>query len=605
MNFLKHKNAWFAGLGISVFLIFFCFRPLNSPSYRIIVADGLGYYSYLPAKFIYNDKELEFKWFDEVFNANYEDHLFEKPTQNFMVKYRNRMINLYYPGQSFLQLPFFLMGHLTAKAFNYPADGFSFPYQLWIGLAGIFYTLLGLLFCSKLIFNISQNRRLSVYITLLIFLATNLFTYSIFAGCYTHCYSFAFITLALYFSQLFFQTDTKKFFNGFLLLTCAAVVVFLRPVNCILLASVLYFYKPFTLKALFREKINTRVIMVIVFLGLVIIYNLSTTYTQTHALIANTYTIGRFYFDDWSHVWANFAGFQNGIFWYTPIIFLGFIPLFFIRREPKLLFLLIPVLGVILLYSFWFYWNIVNRTLVDFSGIMALLFLWLFMNFKGKETLYKLLLVSSFLCIPFYQLKAYQLRHGILNSSYTYWKYYANYFFTMHHVDVYPVNPKTIVKNQGHYFDFEEEIGQDLALEKGFESKKSAKLDHVTEYACSKTFTIPAFFSRTEFKKIKTSFWFYRSKEMQNVQLVYSFVRNNSVLLSHPFYINASTAADTWELKEFGMDVPQNIDADCEFVVYFWNPEKKSASFIDNFKVEFIVKDGSDEIVVLPEDTNK
>ena len=157
MIFFRHKNAWLAGLGITMFLIFFCFRPLNSPSYRIIVADGLGYYSYLPAKFIYNDVNLEFKWFDEVFKANYDDHLFEKPTQNFLVKYKDRMINLYYPGQSLFQLPFFFLGHISARLFNYPADGYSAPYQVAMGISGIFYTLLGLLFCSKLIFNISQK----------------------------------------------------------------------------------------------------------------------------------------------------------------------------------------------------------------------------------------------------------------------------------------------------------------------------------------------------------------------------------------------------------------------------------------------------------------
>ena len=37
---------------LSIFFTFFYFRPLNSSWYRIITADGLGYYSYLPAKFI-------------------------------------------------------------------------------------------------------------------------------------------------------------------------------------------------------------------------------------------------------------------------------------------------------------------------------------------------------------------------------------------------------------------------------------------------------------------------------------------------------------------------------------------------------------------------
>ena len=599
MNIFKYRNNWFFALAIIVFLIFFCFRPLNSPSYRIIVADGLGYYSYLPAKFIYNDKNLDFKWFDDVFNANYEDHLFEKPTQNFMVKYKDRMINLYYPGQSLLQLPFFFLAHLSAKLFDYPPDGFSLPYQLGMGFAALFYTLLGLLFCQKLLFNVSQNRNLSIYITLLVFFATNLFTYSIFAGCYTHCYSFAFISLSLFFAQKFFHEDNNKLFHFLALAASALVVVFLRPVNSILLLSVLYFFKPFSLKKLFTPKTNKISLLGVISVLLVVAgYNMRTTYTQTQSLIANTYTIGAFYFNDWSHVWDNFFGFQNGILWYTPIIFLCFIPLFFCRKNPKILFLVIPVLLIILLYSFWFYWNIVNRTLVDFSGILALLLLISFMHFKNNKRVSKTLVFVSFLCVPFFQLKAYQLRNGVLNSNYTYWRYYVKHFFTLRHVDVFPINPKTILEQQDYFFDFEQEQANTVSSENPFEGKNSAVLNDRVEYSCSKTFTVPAFFNKPGFKKVKTSFWLYRSQEINNVHFVCSFSKNDSVISYHPFYINSTTRPDKWDLKEFGMDLPENVSVGDILVVYFWNPDKKQSAFIDNFKLEFVLKDGSDEITL-------
>ena len=196
---------------MTILLIFLFFRPLNSPNYRIIVADGLGYYAYLPAQFIYQDTDFKFEWFDAVFNANYDNHLFEKPTQNFMVAYGERMINLYYPGQSLLQLPFFFVGHFFAKILEYPADGFSLPYQMAMGISGLFYTLLGLFFCFKLLVNLSKDSKLSFLITVIVFFGTNLFTYSIFAGCYTHCYSFAFLSLSLYASERFFNSQDRKF----------------------------------------------------------------------------------------------------------------------------------------------------------------------------------------------------------------------------------------------------------------------------------------------------------------------------------------------------------------------------------------------------------
>ncbi len=599
MKVFKHTNAWFAGLGIFVLLLFFCFRPLNSPQYRIVVADGLGYYAYLPAQFIYNDSRLEFKWFDESFRANYEDHLFEKPTQNFMVRYNDRMINLYYPGQSLLQLPFFLAGHLAAKVLNYPPDGFSLPYQIAMGLSAIFYTLLGLWFCSKLIFNLSGNKQLSVLIPLIIFFASNLFTYSIFAGCYTHCYSFCFITLSLYFSERFFNSPDNKLNYLLMFGLMALVVVSLRPMNVLLLLSSFYFYKPFTVKDLFRSPYNKQKIVVSTFLILLVaVYSMRILYIQTGALWANTYTIGRFYFNDWSHVIDNVFGFQNGILWYTPIILLCFIPLFFVRNQPKVLFLLLPVFFVILLYSFWFYWNIVNRTLVDFSGILAVLLLVLLNRFKGNVSLYRLAMFNILVCIPFFQLKAYQLRNGILNNNYTYGRYYAKYFFTLHHVDVFPVNPKTIIHAQDYFYDFEKEEGAGISSQNAYDGKKAAVLNEQVDFSCTKKAPLPAFFSEKGFKKIKTSFWFYRGSEANNIHLVFDCTRNDSVISYHAFYINASTPANTWEYKEFGMDLPEGIDTSCAFTVYFWNPDKRKEAFIDNFKLEFILKDGSDEITL-------
>lgn len=598
MAFIKHTHTWFAALGISILLIFLCFRPLNAPSYRIIVADGLGYYAYLPAVFIYHDTHLEFKWFDEVFNANYEDHLFEKPTQNFMVPYGNRMINLYYPGQSLLQLPFFLLAHASAKLFHYPPDGFSLPYQLGMGISALFYTLLGLFFCSKLIFTVSQNRRYAILIPLLVFFGTNLFTFSVFAGCYTHCYSFTFITLCLYFSGRFFNSENKKAYYLVWGVCTALVVVFLRPVNCILLVSTLYFFRPFSIAGIWREKKSLLLLLPVLLTFVVLAYNMGITYAQTQTPVANTYTIGRFYFDNWSHVSANFFGFQNGILWYTPLIFLSFAALLLSVRYPRLLFLLAPVLFIILLYSLWFYWNIVNRTLVDVSGIVALLLLQVFSYTRQRPKLRRALLLTVVLCVMVFQLKAYQLRNGILNNNYTYSRYYFRNFFTLHHVDVFPVDPATVLEQKTYFYNFEDNHMQGTSTARSFEGQAAIVLDPGHEYNGSVTLPLPAFFAKPGFKKIKASFWFYRSEKIENVHLVFAFNRKDSTIAYHPFYINTSTPAGRWELKEFGADLPENADTDCSLVMYFWNPDKRGDAFIDDLKLEFILKNGADEITL-------
>ena len=47
--------------------------------------------------------------------------------------------------------PFFGLGHLVAKIQGDKLDGYSAPYQKSISLAGIFYLIIGLFFCAKLL----------------------------------------------------------------------------------------------------------------------------------------------------------------------------------------------------------------------------------------------------------------------------------------------------------------------------------------------------------------------------------------------------------------------------------------------------------------------
>src|SRR5687767_709536 len=140
--FRNNGKIFFSGFLVSIVLVFLWVRPLNSPWHRFIAGDGLGYYAYLPARHIYADKQFEFKWFNKVYNQHYAISSFPNPEDNFMVEYKGKRINKYYQGLSFIWTPFFLTAHLVAKLFHYPADGFSAPYQLFMGLASLFYAML-------------------------------------------------------------------------------------------------------------------------------------------------------------------------------------------------------------------------------------------------------------------------------------------------------------------------------------------------------------------------------------------------------------------------------------------------------------------------------
>jgi hypothetical protein len=587
-----------AGLATTMVLVFFLFRPLNTPAYRIIAADGLGYYAYLPAQFIYADKQLNFAWFDEVFNRHYDNHLFEKPSDNFLVAYGDKKINKYYPGQSLLQLPFFFLAHGAAKLFDYPADGFSLPYQLAMGMAALFYTFIGLLFCSKLLFEAFNDRLIALLLPLLIFFGSNLFTYTIFNGCYSHAYSFCFLTLAFYSAFRFFKEPLRK--SGWLLsgALCALVLVSIRPLNALLLPGVFYFYQPIQIKTLFNDQrkkwfvLFTGALMVVV-----AVYNLRIIHLQSGSFLLDTYAGERFYFDNFSHVASNFFGFQYGMLWYCPLILLALGAVFFTTKDPRLLFLWLPVLLMIVLYSCWWYWSITSRVLVDCSTLLALLLANLLIRLKSRRRTFRLVILLAMLCVPIFQLKAYQLRNSILDANYVYDKYYFKYFFTLRDVNTYPVDPATVLEQQAFFYDFENKSGPEISELKSFEGRHSALLNTQNEFACTATYTIPSFFKKNGFKKIRTAFWLYASGEIKAINLVYTFSGKDSALAYVPFYLN-DLRKNRWDFNEFGLDLPPNVQSGDVLTVYFWNPDHQNEAFIDNLKVEFFLTDGSNEITL-------
>src|ERR1039458_7633898 len=118
-------------------------RDITDPYQKVIQADGLGYYSYLPAIFIYHD--ISFSFINKVHPIYYAlNTSFNPPTKNFINEFEGIRVNKYYPGLAVLWTPFFLLALLAARLFGLAADGYSGIFQYSIAVAAVFYTWLGL-----------------------------------------------------------------------------------------------------------------------------------------------------------------------------------------------------------------------------------------------------------------------------------------------------------------------------------------------------------------------------------------------------------------------------------------------------------------------------
>ena len=160
--------------------------------------DDWGYYVYLRSLFF--DGDIDF------YNERHYIHLGRfNPT--------GYVFNNWQIGQSFLVLPFFLLGHLSALVLNtlgFPVsiDGYSFPYLMSTALASQTYLFLGLL----LTFQINRkyfSEFASVFATLMVWASSPLIYYTFIRQRMAHTTEFFLASLFIYWTMLRLQTSRQ------------------------------------------------------------------------------------------------------------------------------------------------------------------------------------------------------------------------------------------------------------------------------------------------------------------------------------------------------------------------------------------------------------
>ena len=346
----KYKTLFF-GFFLSIIATLFYFRPLNSPWFRIIAGDGLGYYSYLPARYIYHDSNYDFKWFNKAYHDNYEGG-FANPEDNFIVQYQDKRINKYYPGLSVLWTPFFAVAHISAKLVGYKADGYSLPYQLAIAFASLCYLFLGLFYLRKLLQKIFNNELVSTIIPIIIFYGTHLFYYTLFLNALTHVYSFTFITAFIYYTYSWLNEADKRNTNMLYSILCFLILINIRPLNGLIIliipALVSSSFSIKDVKFTFQKKyLATLILMLIIILNTFIIL-----FAQTGSVMPYTYVNERFYFNH-PKLFDVLFSYHAGLFIYVPLAFMSLFGIMYLKnRIQKILFPAILLL-VLYLYSCW------------------------------------------------------------------------------------------------------------------------------------------------------------------------------------------------------------------------------------------------------------
>mgnify|MGYP006893249134 CR=1 FL=1 len=383
-----------------------------------ICSDAKGYYAYLPATFVYGDQNYGF--YDELEKGKYFDI-------HFYFDYRfqsadGRNYNKYFCGTAVAITPFYLGGHAIATLSDYEADGYSFPYVVSVTLAALFYLFVGLLFLLKTLTLYEVNERAKSLVILAACFGTNLFYYAIVEPGLSHIYSFAFVSMFVYFAKRYLTSHQKKY----ILLSAAllGMIVLIRPVNGLIILSLPFLAGSFAQLKLAFQKLfeGWRIALVGIGIGILIlsiqliIYKLSTGHFFIYS-----YGTDRFYF--WHpHMIDMLFSYKKGLFLYTPIYFIAFLGMCVIWRKRK--FEALAFFGFFLLLtcvlSSWWMWyyggSFSSRVYVEYLPVFMLL---LGISLDSiRQRWAKIAAISTiFLLIGICQIQTYQYRYGEIHWS--------------------------------------------------------------------------------------------------------------------------------------------------------------------------------------------
>ncbi len=577
---------------------FFLTKDLNNKYDKVVMAEGHGYYVYLPALFIYHDNTFEF--FNQVYPKYYYPG-FNPPTRNFINEFEGIRVNKYYPGVSLLWMPFFLLAHLLALLFHLPADGYSDIYQYAIGVAGVFYTYLGLKFVKKILGHFNIPSLVQVATLSIIIFGTNMLLYSSAWSSQTHSYSFFAIAAFFWFVIRLFDPEYER--KNFALAMCfifLALIVTLRPQNVgiLLLLPVFGLTKDKILSLLKKNLFSVAGIagMVIGFLlvGRVCYY----WYIQTGKIFLNPYHGEHYYFNQ-PHFFAVLFGYRQGWIVYSPFILFGLAGIFFFPGLRNKINLLLFWILFIYVSSCWWCWtygstSFGQRIYVDFYCIIALQAALLFKYFYERRA--KKLSVAVATCvIPLAVLQTHQYKHGIIPGEYGNAETYWGNFFVTGPISFYPVPKSSILDKEEHFFSFDDYYDSLRTEKAAYSGRISSFVSSSHSVNEKKYLRLPSYMSPGDNSIVRFTAMIRSSEGTGNPTANVDFIKDGKVIAASPFYMQSCLKKDKWVKYQYGQPIPDGVAAGDTVSIYFQQAEGSDTTFIDDLKIELIHTDHSYE----------
>jgi len=388
--------------------------------------DPLGYYTYLPATFLYQDlvhldqtniargKYLS-RTFDENFYKN-QQIVYEAETGAKVIKYTN--------GLAIMMAPFFGIAHFIAPYLEYPADGFSPIYVFFQYFSGFFYALWGLWLVRLILLRWFRDSLVAL-VLLLLALGTNLYFFTVYHSGMAH--STLFFLHALILHQTIALYENQRWRNTVILGLTLGLCILIRPVELIIIFIPLLWGIKNWKKVAFKERLDFllqhqwKIATIIILTFCMAIPQFLYWYKLTGHFLFYSYGSEGFDFGNPKIIKGLFS-YGNGWLAYTPMMYFALIGLFFLKRKDisVIPFLCFLVIHIYITYSWWC-WYYINgfgsRPMVETYGLLSIPLAAYWVTIQKKQWVYygSLFLASFFIYLNVFQ--TWQFYKGMLRSE--------------------------------------------------------------------------------------------------------------------------------------------------------------------------------------------
>lgn len=412
-QFLKY--AYLPLIGIVCLWVGFNVQGGKKQFRYVIISDGKGYYSNLPAIFIYRD--LNYTFLDHI----EQQHFDSLSHYEFRTACDLGCTNKYFAGTALLQLPFFTGAVAYSIIAGSPLDGYSPPFAVAVICAAVFWLIIGTYYLRKVVLHYHVSLGTATFISTVILFGTNLFYYTIGEPAMSHVYSFALITMFTYFMLKWRSTFQRRAIIVAVLVF--GLILFVRPFNGIVIAAIPFLWGH---PSEFKKQLGTLLRAPIVVLSC-----LCALLIPGVQLLLYKISVDHFFLDTYPGESFNFLrpelfnflfSYKKGMFIYLPLLMVALFGWIFLWKTDKFKAISGISFIIILIWALsswwnWFYGGSFGcRVIVDFLVYFAIPLALLIRNMRTKvqkTALIGLLVLLTLFC----QLQTYQYRYYLIHWS--------------------------------------------------------------------------------------------------------------------------------------------------------------------------------------------